>query len=111
MLKILLTASLLALTACVQMDPETGETLPRGDQRYKFDYVEKRAKALEEGMSKAQVLLLLGSPAEKSARGDVWIYVPERPAILIPASALRLEFQGDYLSRHGRRPIILGEAF
>ena len=38
-----------------------------------------------------------------------WLYLPERPGILIPANALRLEFQGDYLKSHGYRPIVLGQ--
>jgi len=101
--------AVLSLAGCVQMDPKTGETIPRGEQRFKYDEVKKRAKGLEEGMTRLQVLLALGSPAEKSEDGAVWIYLPERPGILIPADALRLEFQGDYLKSHGYRPILLGQ--
>ena len=99
----------LSFSGCVPMDPKTGETLPRGDQRFKYDEVQERAKNLEEGLTRIQVLLMLGSPAEKSSDGAVWLYLPERPGILIPANALRLEFQGDYLKSHGYRPIVLGQ--
>jgi outer membrane protein assembly factor BamE (lipoprotein component of BamABCDE complex) len=109
MVKKLLCLCLLTLAACVKMDPKTGEALPRGEQRFKFEHVMERSEDLEEGMSKVQVLLLLGSPAEMSSHGEVWLYLPERTGFLIPALALRLKFQGDYLSEHGRVPIVLGE--
>jgi len=99
----------LSMPGCIQMDPETGESLPRGEQRYKYDEVKKRAKGLAEGMTRLQVLLTLGSPAEKSEDGAVWLYLPERPGFLLPADALRIEFQGDYLKGHGYRPILLGQ--
>ena len=95
--------------SCVQVDPDTGETLPRGDQRYEFETVERRAEQLESGMSKTQVMFLLGSPADKSSGGDVWVYLPERRAVLVPSRALRLEFEDGFLVKHGYRAIILGE--
>jgi outer membrane protein assembly factor BamE (lipoprotein component of BamABCDE complex) len=100
-------AALLA-SACVNTDPQTGETIPRGNQKYFFDQVEKQAAQLKDGMSKADALILLGSPAEQSDDGNVWIYLPERPAVLIPSRALRLEFENGVLVKHGYRPIILG---
>jgi outer membrane protein assembly factor BamE (lipoprotein component of BamABCDE complex) len=103
----------LALTslalACVQYDPQTGETLPRGNQRYEFDVVQERAERLVTGMSKLDVLVLLGSPAETGSDGDVWVYLPERPAVLIPARALRLQFDRGALADFGYRPIVLGQ--
>lgn len=100
---------LVTLAACVKLNPKTGETLPRGEQRFKFEHVIERSEDLKEGMSKYQVLLVLGSPAETSSRGEVWLYLPERSGFLLPALALRLKFQGDYLTEHGRVPIVLGE--
>ena len=97
------------LVSCVQVDPVTGETLPRGHQRYEFKTVERRAEQLENGMSKTQVVLLLGSPAEKRSDGDEWVYLPERPAALIPGRALRLVFEDGLLVTHNYRAIILGE--
>lgn len=94
--------------ACVQVDPATGETIPRGDQRYHFDSVQQHAEDLKEGMRKYEVLMLLGSPAEMNDSGDVWIYLPERPAVLVPARALKLEFENERLVHHGYHPIVLG---
>lgn len=94
--------------ACVQVDPATGATIPRGDQRYDFETVTRNAKDLAEGMRKYEVLMLLGSPAEMSEEGNVWVYVPERPAVLVPGRALRLEFEDERLKRFGYHPIVLG---
>ena len=105
----LMILSILILVGCVQVDPDTGKTLPRGNQRYEFETVERLANQLKERMSKMQVLYLLGSPSEKSSDGDVWVYLPERPAVLIPGRALRLEFQNGLLVKYGYRAIILGQ--
>ena len=94
--------------ACVNVDPETNEVIPRGNQVLKFEEVERGAKQLQEGMSKREVVTLLGSPAEKGTRGDVWIYLPERPAVIIPGRALRLEFKNGHLASHGYHAIVLG---
>ena len=106
-----LSATVLAAVSCVNVDPETGEVIPRGNQRYEFEEVERNAEKLEEGMSKFQVLMLLGSPAEESTRGDVWVYLPERPAVIIPANALRLQFRNGRLADHAYHPIVLGQRF
>ena len=98
----------LVSASCVNTDPDTGKTIPRGSQRFEFDVVKRRSERLKEGMQKVDVLLLLGSPAEKSSDGDVWVYLPERPAVLIPGRALQLVFEGGLLAKHGYRPIILG---
>lgn len=94
--------------ACVTENATTGEAVPRGNQKYPFERVEKAAEDLALGMSKTQVLLVLGSPAEMSEKGDVWIYLPERYGILIPARALRLEFHANGLAEYGFQPIVLG---
>ena len=94
--------------ACVTENATTGEVIPRGEQRYPFEQVEKAAEDLKVGMSRTQCLLLLGSPAEMNEQGNVWIYLPERYGILIPAKALRLEFQVNDLKEFGFQPIVLG---
>lgn len=99
---------LAASGACVTTNTTTGEAIPRGDQKYPFERVEKAAEGLIPGMPKGQVLLLLGSPAEMDETGDVWIYLPERYGILIPARALRLEFHANDLAKHEFQPIVLG---
>jgi len=100
----------LALVAagCVSTNTETGQPIPRGDQKFPFEQVEKAAEKLKVGMSKYDVLLQLGSPAEKDEANGLWVYLPERYGILIPARALRLEFKDNVLQDFGYRPIVLG---
>ena len=99
----------LAAVGCVNVDPQTHEIIPRGNQWYDFEDVQSNAKDLELGMSEVDVLELIGSPAEKNGRADVWVYLPERPAVLIPARALRLEFREGKLVEHGYHAIVLGK--
>ena len=103
-----LLALVAGTSACVTENAQTGEVVPRGNQRYPWDKVVELAKRLEKGMSKPQVLTLMGSPAEMDPEDNLWIYLPERYAILIPAQALRLEFKGQVLEDFGYRPIVLG---
>ena len=105
-----LALALLALgaVACVNVDPKTGDTIPRGNQKYPYSKVTDSAQQLRKGMSKLDVLLLLGSAAEQSEGGDTWLYLPERPAVLVPASALKLEFGPEGLADWGYHPIVLG---
>lgn len=98
-----------ALGACVNVDPETGKTIPRGDQKFEFEYVRKQAEKLELGMTTTEVLILLGSPAERDVGGTEWVYLPERPAVLIPGKALRLVFENGRLKKYAYHPIILGQ--
>ena len=100
-----------ALAGCVTQNADTGEYVPRGKQRYEFEKVEKAAEQLRDGMTKLQVLLLLGSPAEMDDAGNTWVYLPERYAILIPSHALQLEFKNDVLVSHENRAIVLGTKF
>jgi outer membrane protein assembly factor BamE (lipoprotein component of BamABCDE complex) len=95
-------------TACVTENTTTGEMIPRGNQRYPWDRVKELEKQLKDGMTKSQVMYLMGSPAETNKEGDEWVYLPERYGILIPAEALHLKFEGATLVKHGYRPIILG---
>jgi outer membrane protein assembly factor BamE (lipoprotein component of BamABCDE complex) len=94
--------------SCVTENLTTGEVVPRGNQKLPFEKVEAAAKNLKPGMNKTQVLMLLGSPAEKDQNDDVWIYLPERYGVVIPARALRVEFKDRVLVDHGYRPIVLG---
>jgi outer membrane protein assembly factor BamE (lipoprotein component of BamABCDE complex) len=105
----LLIACLLAAASCVNVDPETGQTIPRGNQRYEFEEVTHNAKDLKVGMTKLEAMMLLGSPAERSQRGDVWVYLPERPAVIVPGRALRLDFRDGKLEKFGYHAIVLGK--
>jgi outer membrane protein assembly factor BamE (lipoprotein component of BamABCDE complex) len=101
-------ALLPAATACVTENTTTGEMVPRGNQRYPWEEVQERAKRLSNGMSKGQVLNLMGSPAEIEDEDSHWIYLPERHGILVPAQALHLEFDRGVLAEHEYRAIVLG---
>ena len=103
----LLLASL-GWSSCVEVDPKTGETIPRGNQKFFYEHVTEQAKKLKKGMTKLDVTLLLGSAAEQNSSGDTWVYLPERPAVLVPATALKLEFGTEGLSEWGYYPIVLG---
>ena len=95
-------------SACVHQNAQTGEMIPRGNQRYPWDKVTELAKKLQKGMNKQQVLFLMGSPAEVDQEDNQWIYLPERYGILVPAQALRLEFKQQVLVDFGYRAIVLG---
>lgn len=101
-------ALLAALAGCVTTNLDTGEVVPRGNQKLPYDQVDRLSSKLQIGMTRLDVNMLLGSPAEKDADNNVWVYLPERYAILVPAMALRLEFKDGKLADFGRRPIVLG---
>ncbi len=106
---LILVLSLSAVFAgcTTRRDVQTGQVLPANDQRYDFEQVTERAAYLQPGMSKGQVLILLGSPARRD--NDLWVYVPERPALLIPAAAMNVRFQSNRYVEHNFSPIVLGE--
>lgn len=97
-----------ATSACVTENTTTGEMVPRGDQRYPWDEVKKRAARLQDGMSKGHVLNLMGSPAEIDESDEHWTYLPERRGILVPAEALHLVFENGVLVEHEYRSIVFG---
>jgi len=99
----------LLLAGCVHVDPETGKTIPQGNQKNMFADVERQAAQLKNGMTKLEVMVLLGSPAEMNEGDNVWVYLPERPAVLVPSHALRLEFKDGLLISHENIAIILGK--
>jgi outer membrane protein assembly factor BamE (lipoprotein component of BamABCDE complex) len=106
---LLLGLALLGATSgCVTKNTTTGEMVPRGKQRYEWEKVKELAKQLKDGMSKDQVLMLMGSPAEVDKEKDQWVYLPERYGILIPAQALLLQFKDRILIEHSYRAIVLG---
>ena len=108
-LKIGLVLFALVLAGCVQVDPETGKTIPRQGQKYKFSDVQKNAENLKQGMTKFDVLMLLGSPAKEVENGNVWVYLPERTGTVVPSKSLRLEFNNNLLVKHGYSAIVLGQ--
>lgn len=77
------------------------------EQRYELAEVEEKLDQLRSGMGKIDVLLLLGSPAIEEP--DHWIYLPSRTGTIIPAEAVRVDFQGQRYMGWKKQPIILGE--
>jgi hypothetical protein len=96
------------LPACVTENAATGENIPRGKQRYEFAKVEQAAEHVRVGMTRTEVLILLGSAAETEEQGAVWIWLPERYGVLVPARALQVRFRDGRVVEHGYRPIVLG---
>lgn len=99
----------LLLSGCVNVDPVTGQTVPRGGQRYLFETVQRRVDRLYPGMPRGEVLVQLGSPAQRSEDHATWYYLPERAGVLLPARALWLQFDGEVLAKYGYRPIVFGQ--
>ncbi len=76
-------------------------------QKYDYDYVKRQAKQLQPGLSKAEVLILLGSPAQREAAR--WIYLPKRSGLIVPAEALVVRFLNGRYDSHATEPTVLGE--
>jgi hypothetical protein len=93
----------LGMACGCQSQPES--THP--SQRYELGEVKRRLNDLQPGATRMEVLLALGSPAER--RPDAWIYLPSRSGLIVPADALVIHFRGGLYSKHEFRPIILGE--
>ena len=70
----ILLLSVMAAAGCAsggKNTAETGREVPL-EQRYSLDQVQIRAGELRQGMTKADVYMLLGSPAEYGDRA--WVY-------------------------------------
>ncbi len=77
------------------------------NQKYEIGEVISRARQLEPGMAKLDVLLRLGSPAER--HGDHWLYLPSDPGVLIPQQALVVKFERGRYLLHKKQLVTLGE--
>ena len=75
-------------------------------QKYPYGQVKQSAERLRPGMTRHEVLLLLGSPAERTA--DTWTWVPEDPSLLLPQDVLVVRFKGNRYATHEFKPIIFG---
>src|SRR4030095_2543800 len=53
----------LGWSSCVEVDPKTGETIPRGNQKFFYSHVTEQAKKLEKGMTKREFMRLVGARA------------------------------------------------
>jgi outer membrane protein assembly factor BamE (lipoprotein component of BamABCDE complex) len=95
------------LVGCVERDAENGRLWSLRNQQYPLKEVKKNLPHLQVGMTKVRVSFLLGSPAESS--DEKWLYLSERPALLVPGEALMLEFDSGRYLRHKFIPVLLGE--
>jgi outer membrane protein assembly factor BamE (lipoprotein component of BamABCDE complex) len=109
-LSILALALLISLpTGCRSEGVEihSYEGKPR-EQKYDLDEVKRRAKDLQPGMAKLDVLLRLGSPAIRE--NTRWVYLPSRTGTIIPADALEVRFDtGGRFVETKWQPVIGGE--
>lgn len=71
--------------------------------------MKKLSVRLRQGMLPIEVKALLGSPADRSDDGHVWTYLPDRPALLVPGEALRLDFADGSLDRWEFTTVVLGQ--
>jgi len=109
----LVAALILALGMCAVAGCDTTEEVTveqaqaESAQKYDYKYVKDQAERLEPGMSKAEVLIALGSPAVREPAR--WVYRPKRSGVVVPAEAMVVRFdRGRYVS-HTFQPIVLGE--
>jgi outer membrane protein assembly factor BamE (lipoprotein component of BamABCDE complex) len=77
------------------------------NQKYAFNEVKKRAKGLRPGMSRSEVLITLGSPAE--THGSTWVYLPPKPGYVVPTELLEVRFQSGRYVSHEFRAIVFGQ--
>lgn len=106
-LALVIAAFVSGVCGCAVDEASTTDAGAIYQQKYDMEYVRGQLDRLQPGMGKAEVVILLGSPAEEQA--SKWIYRPNRSALIVPAEALVVRFeQGRYVS-HRFEPIILGE--
>ena len=103
---IVVLAACCGLSACATENPSTGEPIPPGDQRFALKEVQSRLPRLRIGMTRTDVLLTLGSPAEETA--DAWVYRPSRKGFFLPAKALVVKFQDRQYIGYEYQPIVFG---
>jgi len=77
------------------------------NQKYSLDKVSRHVEKVQPGMSKLEVLAILGSPAIRET--DSWQYLPERSGYVVPAKALHVEFENNRVVGHRYVTIVLGE--
>jgi outer membrane protein assembly factor BamE (lipoprotein component of BamABCDE complex) len=82
------------------------EPSPISNQKYSLDKVNKNIEKVQPGMSKLEVLAILGSPAVRET--DSWQYLPERGGYVVPTKALHVEFENSRVVGHRYVPIVLG---
>jgi hypothetical protein len=90
----------------LKMDSKTYKSAV-ANQKYDYGEVKRRLKELEPGTTQVEVLIKLGSPAERQR--DNWIYLPSRLGLLLPAESLIVRFESGRYASHVFRPVILGE--
>jgi hypothetical protein len=77
------------------------------NQKYAFSEVKKRARGLRAGMSRSEVLITLGSPAE--IRGNTWVYLPPKPGYVVPTELLEVRFERGRYVAHEFKVILFGQ--
>lgn len=102
----IVVAACLWFIGCVSQDPATGDPAPPEGQRYTLKEIEDRLDRLRPGLSRTEVLLILGSPADRTE--DAWVYRPARSGIFVPARALVVRFESRRYVGYDYQPIVFG---
>jgi hypothetical protein len=92
--------------AASAMKKEGGKYWELRNQKYTYDEVKGKLPQLQKGMAKAQVMIILGSPAQSYE--DLWVYLPDRPAFYVPGEGVVIEFENGRYTKHRFGLIILG---
>lgn len=102
-------ANIFASLLAINMGCSTNkyEAPPLSNQKYSLDEVSQHVDKLQPGMTKLEVLAILGSPAVRET--DSWQYLPERSGYVVPAKALHVEFENGRVVGHHYVTIVLGE--
>ena len=99
---ILITTCVLLLCGfgCAVERPEFNDKAWTMDVRHHpYEEVKARAKLLDPGMGRIEVVEMLGWPTVRE--GDTWVYTPQNAPELLPTESLRVLFsQGVYIGHH-----------
>jgi outer membrane protein assembly factor BamE (lipoprotein component of BamABCDE complex) len=97
----------LFVCGCNTYEKNSGKYWDLRNQRYFYEEVKSRLDQLHKGMTKMDVAVTVGSPAKTYE--NMWIYLPDRPAIYVPGEAIVIEFEGNLYIRHRKTLVLLGE--
>lgn len=101
-------AVIAVVSGCAKTQPMDAYVYEGGHPKQKYDFqeVKRRVKGLRPGMSKSEVFIHLGSPAED--HGSTWVYLPDETGYVLPTELLEVRFEGRMYVSHEFRPVIFG---
>ena len=90
----------------MEKEVDSGKLATVRNQYNSYSVVKERSEELRTGMNKYEVLALLGSPAEQ--KQNVWIYLPDRVAVIVPAESMHVNFERGLYIEHKFNLIVFG---